>query len=1372
MRPNLILSRLFAAVSAMLAMVGYVSAEPYSKIRFEPIPSDILPSSEVRKLYQDSDGYIWIPTYNGLARYDGYGVVTYGMHDVSGVAFNSFVNVVAEDRDKVIWIGTERGLFRLDKKTGTISATGCEAVDDCNISVIICDTGNGIWVGSDKGLFRKNASEHYFRPVTMRNADGKLVTDITSVVKDANCSLWVASYGSGLLRYDLREERTYTYDDEILRHAHVVFCDADGNVWVGTWGAGLIRLINPYAPGRMQYARYMHREDDDTVLLDDIVYAIEEDITQNTLWVGTRSGLSILHDPDHRPSFQNFKPGEDVGDLPYNEVNSIMRARDNLMWIGMLGGGVCKIQTAGMKFEFNRLDPVRARFNTSSVRSMYYIGEGEYWLGLLDFGLIRYNTRSGRIVSYREHPDLCVLPYTSTVNAIIRRNATSELCFATWSSGVWCYDEKRHRVRQINRNTLPLFADDCVLALREDPDGNLWIGSRSGIYIESASGQLSTLDMWLGRKTPFASTRIFDICCVGGGVVWIATNGDGIIRVDTKRRDWIQYRRGAGMTADNVYCLGTDDAGNLWAGTIADGLAVYSPSEDRFKAVTAFPNIEKKGITNIARDENGRMWITTNDAVFSFSPDENGTPEHINTYIITADLQSFFFNRNASARVEYGRMAFGGSNGLRIFTGNRIQPHQSKLPIVLTDFRVHNQSLRTMPEKEREHISSREIDYADEVTLTHRQNNFYIEFSMLSYANPMDNIFKYKLDGFDKEYVLVDSQHRFASYNNLPAGIYTFHLQAAGGNGVWSSNERVLKVRILPAPWRSWWAVAFYLAALAGVAYGAIRFLRYRLRMQHEIRISKFERRKTEELNHAKLQFFTNVTHELMTPLTIIITSLDSLRSTSTDREALYNVISVNATRLMRLIQQILEFRKVESGNLKIRVSQGDVAAFVRKCVEAFAPLVSKKRLRVYFQSSADRIEGWFDSDKLDKIVYNLLSNAAKYTPDEGEIKIRVGMESPGFVGIMIANSGECMSQQTIDGLFKRFYDGNYRKFHTIGTGIGLSLVKDLTDIHKGHIRVSSSEREGNCFRVVLPIGRDAYSGEEVDESVPGPDSADLMPGSAELPSMRPDEAVAGDGLMYTILIVDDNEELRVLVSNLLAAYFHIEMASGGEEALQLLAEKPVDLVVSDIMMPGMDGIELCAKIKGTFEYCHIPVILLTAKNTDDSRIEGYDSGADGYVTKPFNFKLLHAQIVNQLRKQERKGSHFRNQLVFEIEALEYTSMDEDFMRRAMACVNAHIDDGEFSQADFTREMNTSRTVLTEKLKSLTGLTPTAFMVDIRLRAAYRLLEQQRHMRIADLAYAVGFNDPKYFSTCFRKKFGISPKEFIEQLEGKGEKIV
>lgn len=298
------------------------------------------------------------------------------------------------------------------------------------------------------------------------------------------------------------------------------------------------------------------------------------------------------------------------------------------------------------------------------------------------------------------------------------------------------------------------------------------------------------------------------------------------------------------MISDHVYCLQADDTGCIWAGTFADGLAVRISSEGSFKAVSAFPNLENKGIGNIARDENGRMWITTNNSVFSFSPDSLGNPEHINTYIISADMQSFFFNRNASAQVDYGRIAFGGSNGLMIFTGNRTQPHQTRLPIVLTDFKVHNRSLRTIPARERSRISLRDIDYTDAVTLTHDRNNFFIEFSMLSYANPRDHIFRYRLDGFDKEYVTADSHHRFASYSNLSPGTYTFRLQAAGENGVWSSNERTLTVRILPAPWLSWWAWTIYSVLLLVLAYGVVRFLRYRLRLRQEVQISKLERQK------------------------------------------------------------------------------------------------------------------------------------------------------------------------------------------------------------------------------------------------------------------------------------------------------------------------------------------------------------------------------------------------------------------------------------------------------------------------------------------------------------------------------------------------
>ena len=539
----------------------------------------------------------------------------------------------------------------------------------------------------------------------------------------------------------------------------------------------MVRLVNPLAPGPTRYVHYKHVPGRTHSLLDDIIYDIEENPEQNTIWIGGRSGLSILHDIDNPDSFQNFFPGDNVGDLPYNEVNSILRTRDGLMWIGLLGGGVCKVQTSGTKFESDRLEPIRTRYNTSSVRSMYYAGNGDFWFGLLDFGLIKYNIRSGKIVDYHEHPDLKSLPYTSTVNTIIRRSTTGELYFGTQNAGIWVYDETQHKVRQINHFNQPNFLDDCVIALCEDTHGNLWIGSRLGIYVESVDGRFHTAAEWLGYATPFDQTYVFDICCDKAGDVWIASNGQGILHIRTADGTWRQYTRDNGMISDHVYCLQADDTGCIWAGTFADGLAVRISSEGSFKAVSAFPNLENKGIGNIARDENGRMWITTNNSVFSFSPDSLGNPEHINTHIISADMQSFFFNRNASAQVDYGRIAFGGSNGLMIFTGNRTQPHQTRLPIVLTDFKVHNRSLRTIPARERSRISLRDIDYTDAVTLTHDRNNFFIEFSMLSYANPRDHIFRYRLDGFDKEYVTADSHHRFASYSNLSPGTYTFRLQ-------------------------------------------------------------------------------------------------------------------------------------------------------------------------------------------------------------------------------------------------------------------------------------------------------------------------------------------------------------------------------------------------------------------------------------------------------------------------------------------------------------------------------------------------------------------------------------------------------------------
>ena len=476
--------------------------------------------------------------------------------------------------------------------------------------------------------------------------------------------------------------------------------------------------------------------------------------------------------------------------------------------------------------------------------------------------------------------------------------------------------------------------------------------------------------------------------------------------------------------------------------------------------------------------------------------------------------------------------------------------------------------------------------------------------------------------------------------------------------------------------------------------------------------------------------------------------------------------MTANATRLMRLIQQVLEFRKVESGNLKICVSYGDISSFLRSCAEAFIPLLGKRRQLLSFESTPDIIFGFFDADKLDKIVYNLLSNAAKYTPEDGQICVRAALADEYTLQIDVTNTGELMTQKTIDGLFKRFYEGDYRRHNTIGTGIGLALVKDLVALHHGTIEAFSNEQTGNCFRIMLPVNKETYRQGELDETVTAQrQTAFPVPiyiNETE-EGNEPDEKTELHLVDYTLLIVDDNEELCMLFSNLLSNYFRVKTAINGRQALEVLQEGGIDLVVSDIMMPEMDGIELCRYIKNKFEYCHIPVILLTAKRAEESQIEGYNSGADGYISKPCNFSLLYAQIMNCLKRQERKGADFRKQVVFEVDKLEYTSLDETFLQRAIDCVNAHLNDVEFGQVEFVSEMGASRTVLTEKLKSLTGLTPSAFVLNVRLTAACKLMDGQSKIRITDLAVAVGFNDPKYFSTCFKKKYGMTPKEYMEQ---------
>ena len=684
---------------------------------------------------------------------------------------------------------------------------------------------------------------------------------------------------------------------------------------------------------------------------------------------------------------------------------------------------------------------------------------------------------------------------------------------------------------------------------------------------------------------------------------------------------------------------------------------------------------------------------------------------------------------------------------------------------LITDIKIFNHSFSNLPVELQQKISPVMPTYTSKIELPHKYNNFSIEFAALTYKNPELNRYAYRLQNFDRDWQYTDADRRFAYYNNLPSGTYTFQLKATNENGEWSGYVRELTVVVLPPFWATWWAYLLYVIIVSVIGVSIYRTAKNRILLRNALRLREIEKAKAEELNHAKLQFFTNITHELLTPLTIISATVDELKTQAPSHNDLYTVMNSNIQRLIRLLQQILEFRKAETGNLKLRVSPGDIAAFVKNAAESFQPLVKKRKIHFSFLCDPESMIGYFDMDKLDKILYNLLSNAAKYNKEDGFIQVSLSYDETDkdFILLKIKDNGKGISKEKQKNLFKRFYEGDYRKFNTIGTGIGLSLTKDLVELHGGTISVESEVDHGTEFMVRIPIERSYYDEEQIDD-----EAISLMQNPVNYEDTQEDADVETQEVTIkanTILLVEDNGELLHLMTKLLSREYDVFTAQNGKEGIAVLEKEDVDLIVSDVMMPEMDGIEFCKYVKGHLEMSHIPMILLTAKNKEEDRAEAYEIGADAFISKPFNLTVLHARIRNLLKYKERMARDFKNQIVFEVKDLNYTSLDEDFIQRAIHCVNNHLEDPNFDQAQFADEMRTSKSTLYKKLKSLAGLNTSSFIRNVRLKAACRIMEEKgTNVRVSELAYAVGFNDPKYFSSCFKKEFDMLPSEYIERF--------
>ncbi len=1396
------LNHYYLLLIAVLGLLWSTDVSAEAKFVFKPLPNfNAISTTEVRRLYQDKDGYLWIATTSGLYAYDGYQIRTFKNNAKTPYLLtNNNIRCMIEDDQHRLYIGTNSSLNVLDKSHFTMSHINHPVFNNVEIEALYACSDGSVLVGTVKGLVHydpKSDSCSVYRDKD--NREWLTKQSIAFIGDDSTGHIWIGTYGSGLYCIDSKTNICTDFSGSIAPNYSVlnVLEDSQHRIWVGTWD-GLYLMSHPYDPARTVFNPYLHQADDKRSLSNNIVYALAEDMHSHSLWVGTRSGLSILDLNSLDAGFVNYLPGH-KRDFPFNEVDALISDSQGGMWVGMLGGGVYYADTKAKLFKQHNLNRIRKRTASRSVRSLMVDQKNRVWLGIGSYGFVLESEMPNGRSSYTYWQDIPAFENVTdlpTINTIVQSPTNHKVYLGTFSDGVYVYDERASASKQLEHvtwNNCKWLPNINVYSILEDTNQNMWYGTRTGLcYVKSDGDGFSFIPCYINGKN-ISQDTFRCITQTADGAIWAGTDNDGVIRIVGDTDDpasfvMTQYALVNGqLNSNDVQCIFEDSKGRLWIGTDGGGLSLYDEDTDRFLSVNEQLDIHLDGIFSIEEANDGMLWMGTNGGLFSlFTPDylANST---FHLYDKRGGLQDNTFLSHAAFKTSDGKLFFGGHKGYNSFYPSEIKVQHKPISVLVTDIKVFNTSWHDLDDVQRTKVSSLAPEYTRDVRFNYDQNNFTIEFSSLDYFNIRNDKFAYRLDGFEEEWHVASSTRHFAYYNNLDAGTYYFRVKAMGENSQWGPEHPKIRIVVLPPMWATWWAKLSYCVFVILLAWLALRIFSNRMILENRLRLGRLEKEKLEELNQLKLKFFTNVTHELLTPLAIIRAGVEELKLEAPHQVGIYQIMDNNIVRLMHLLRQMLEFRKSETGNLKLSLTLNDLVAFVQEAANCFKPLTTNKQLHFTIECPHLSMMGYFDTDKLDKIIYNLLSNAAKYNSKGGYIKLSLDYgEDKDFAVLKVADNGRGISPENMKSLFSRFYDGEYRKFRTSGTGIGLALVKDLVELHRGSISVDSEVDKGTTFDIVIPIKREYYDESQIADSqleenkevavsseiqAVTPCVVSNQKSSTEVVDELDEKDLQSDDMAVqsvedksmTLLLVEDNEDLLALMSQLLSHYYQIVTATNGEEALDIIAKQPVDIIVSDILMPVMDGIHLCRVLKSDINQCHIPIILLTAKTEGEDRTEAYDSGADAFIAKPFNVCVLRSRIRNLIRAREHQASDFKHQLVFEAKKLNFTSLDEDFLNRAIACVNNHLDDSRFDQKMFVEELGTSKSTLYKKLKSLTGLNTSGFIRNIRLKSACKLIDENGSIRISDLAYTVGFNNPKYFSTCFRQEFGLLPSEYMEK---------
>lgn len=1321
----------------------------------------------VMTIYQDSRGYLWFATKNGLNRFNGKEYKIYHREDGNEQSLsNNSVTSITEDQEGFLWVGTNNGLNRIDLNTNEIKRYNLETngLVANSISTVYTDRSGCLWVGTWEGLNRYNREGDHFEYIPIEDDTERAM--IVTLLEDSSGRFWIGTRNKGLLLCDHQMNLISQFTSESknmpLNNNNItsIYEDDKKQIWVGCKNSGLNK-INLRDNEVTSYTNL------NSGLSNNSVRCIIE--WQGKLLIGTFDGIFDLDKATER--IVKVAGYDDINkSLSHYSVYCFCVDRDKTLWVGTFAGGVNYLNKFTNRFVLHKPQE-ELNIRTGIYGAITYESPEDLWIATEGYGLLNYNKRTNESHYYLIDPSVRFAFNTNIIKSVFYEDGY-----------VWCGTTKGEIYKfNIKTKKFSLYhqypIEYSIYSIIRDHNGVLWVGGAStefGLTCFVNDSLVTTFYNNVDEPIYFSNVRC--ILEEEDGVFLLGSTAEGLLRFDTHKKQLTKYSNEASVEKyripnNYISAIVRTQSGEIWGSTYGGGIFQLDESKAIRRIMTVREGLLDNNICTLVESSDQRLWMSTVNGLIMFDP----AKDEVRNYHRHNGIDIREFTLHSGIALPDGSLCFAGSNGFVTFHVEAMDKNNNIPPVVLEQLSVNNHPVEVGDESA---ILDKVLNGMETICLAYNENNFSISYQALNYIYATQNQYAYKLEGYDTDWNYVGERNS-AFYTNLSPSKYVFHVKASNNDGVWNEEGRSLIIIVQPPLWRTWYAYLFYVIALAAIIYGILYYVNIKRNLEAGLKMKQLEKQKQEEFHQAKIRLFTNFSHELRTPLMLIITPFEELVKRVDIPAELHDKLSIiykNAQKLLLLVNQLMDLHKNQAGSMDLKVSEGDICEYIKEIYYAFNQIALTNEVKFTLNCTPKTINGWFDKSLLEKVVFNLLSNAFKYTASGESVLMEVSEvtlkeldpkrtdglykdENSQYVILKVKDSGKGIEEGEADKIFTPFYQiPETSGINLSGTGIGLSLVYTIVQLHRGVIYVDHTETKGACFVVILPVSRSAFSEEqiesrEIDKIAEITNTEDIL---VSLPVTE-----NKDQPKYKILLVEDDKDVRDYLKKSLEAEYIVIEAADGVRAYEKVVQDFPDLVLSDIMMPKRDGLELCTMIKNDIRIGHIPVILMTARSMVVHIKEGFQAGADDYIVKPFNMDVLQTRIRSLLASREQLKKLYGKRFSPDVMGIEVKSADERFSQKLFDVIEKNISNEKLDVELLCTEIGISRANLYRKLKSITELSPMELIRNKRLEMAAKLLKESE-MNVSEIASHLGFNSHSYFSNSFKAFYGCTPTEFVQ----------